>query len=91
MILRPRLLDLMERGNLTVADLARWFDRPDATVRAWIRNERSVRGIRVDHAHISRQVILLEKQIGRKMGLPVPPMTQSRRLAYLSDLRKRCG
>lgn len=31
-----RLARCVERGNLTVADLGRWFGRPYATVRSWL-------------------------------------------------------
>lgn len=33
---QQRLARCVERGNLTVADLRRWFDRPYATVRSWL-------------------------------------------------------
>ena len=33
-----RLLACVERGNLTVSDLARWFGRPYATVRCWLHD-----------------------------------------------------
>ena len=36
MTFQQRLQRCRERGNLTVADLARWFDRPYATVRSWL-------------------------------------------------------
>jgi hypothetical protein len=33
---QQRLRRCRERGNLTVADFSRWFDRPYATVRSWL-------------------------------------------------------
>ncbi len=33
---QSRLKTCVERGNLTVADLHRWFGRPYATVRSWL-------------------------------------------------------
>jgi hypothetical protein len=33
-----RLAWCVDRGNLTVADLARWFDRPYQTVRWWLHH-----------------------------------------------------
>jgi hypothetical protein len=33
---QQRLQRCRERGNLTVADMARWFGRPYATVRSWL-------------------------------------------------------
>jgi hypothetical protein len=34
---QKRLKSCVDRGNLTVADLARWFGRPYATVRSWLK------------------------------------------------------
>ncbi len=36
MTFQQRLQRCRERGNLTVADLARWFGRPYQTVRSWL-------------------------------------------------------
>ena len=36
MTFQQRLQRCRERGNLTVADFSRWFDRPYATVRSWL-------------------------------------------------------
>jgi hypothetical protein len=33
---QQRLSRCVERGNLTVADLGRWFGRPYPTVRSWL-------------------------------------------------------
>src|SRR5262249_3210791 len=33
---QERLQRCCDRGDLTVADLARWFDRPARTVRSWL-------------------------------------------------------
>ena len=38
MTFQERLRRCVERGNLTVADLARWFDRPYPTVRSWFKD-----------------------------------------------------
>lgn len=41
---QQRLRRCVERGNLTVADLCRWFDRPYATVRSWLAAGREPSG-----------------------------------------------
>jgi transposase-like protein len=41
---QQRLRRCVERGNLTVSDLARWFDRPYATVRSWLAAGREPSG-----------------------------------------------
>jgi hypothetical protein len=38
MTFQRRLRACVEGGNLTVADLARWFDRPYPTVRCWLHD-----------------------------------------------------
>jgi hypothetical protein len=38
MTFQSRLRACVERGNLTVADLARWFGRPYQTVRCWLHD-----------------------------------------------------
>lgn len=82
-----RLRRVMREGNLTGADLARWFGRPDPTVRGWINDERQFRGAALDQAYVKAQLAKLEKLLGRKQGLPVPRMTLAKRIAYLEGLR----
>mgnify|MGYP001597821154 FL=1 len=81
-----RLQRVLDNGNLTVADLARWLDKPDPTVRGWVR------GINVglpplDAAWVEAEVKRLETLIRKKRGLPVPRMSARKRIAYMNDLR----
>ena len=81
-----RLRRVMLDGNLTGADLARWFDRPDPTVRSWI-NGINIRGAPLDNAYVEAMLGKLEKLIKTGSVLPVPRMARGKRLAYLAELR----
>ena len=72
MIIATRLTRVMRLGNLTVADLARWFDRSDPTVRGWVKGVEPA-GAGLDLADIEARLRLLETRIRRKEGLPLPP------------------
>lgn len=56
-------------GDLTISDLARWFDRPRATVNTWVNG-------RTPFGPSSRIAVLrldlLELRVVRKIGFPVP-------------------
>ena len=56
-----RLQTVMRDGNLTGADLARWFDRPDPTVRGWISGDHDLGGAQLDVAFVEAQLVKLEK------------------------------
>ena len=83
-----RLQSIMQQGNLTGADLSRWFDRPDPTVRYWIRGNHELTGPALDVAYVEAQLVKLEKLLKRKKGLPVPRMALTERIAYLAKLKK---
>lgn len=83
-----RLQWVMSHGNLTGADLARWFDRRDPTVRSWL-NGGNIRGAALDVAYVEGMLSKLEALIKAKDGLPVPRMARSERLDYLISLRKK--
>ena len=51
-----RLQAIMRDGNLTGADLARWFDRPDPTVRGWISGSHDLGGAQLDAAYVEAQL-----------------------------------
>lgn len=85
---RERLERILRDGNLTVADLARWFDRPDPTVRGWVEGTHQIGGAQLDHAFIMAQIALLENRIRRKRGLPVPQMSIRKRKKYLKNLKE---
>lgn len=82
-----RLKKVLRDGNLTVADLARWFDRRDPTVRGWV-NGTQVGGAQMDSAFVLAQLDLLERKIKRKQGFPVPRLTPSDRIAYLNNIQR---
>jgi hypothetical protein len=81
-----RLQSIMKDGNLTGADLARWFDRPDPTVRGWIRGY-ELRGPPLDAAYVEAQLDKLERLLKRKQGLPVPRMAPGKRIEHLNRLK----
>jgi len=82
-----RLQSIMRDGNLTGADLARWFDRPDPTVRGWISGAHDLGGAQLDVAYIEAQLGKLEKLLKNKSGLPVPRLTPSERIEHLTSLK----
>lgn len=84
--IHTRLERVMHDGNLSVADLARWFDRPDPTVRGWVRGGR-VGGAQLDSAMIEAELAGLELRIKKRRGFPVPPLTPTNRIDYLTKLR----
>lgn len=82
-----RLEHAMRDGNLTVADLARWFGRPDPTVRGWVRGE-NPRGAQLDIAYTEARMALLETRIRKRQGLPVPRMPLRDHKAYVLKLAR---
>ncbi len=86
---KSRLLKAKEGGDLTVADLAGWFDAPFATCRYWVYDAdpdiipRGPRG-RV----IFRRLKMLEWAIRHEIGFPVPAMLRQRdRPRHIRDTR----
>lgn len=80
-----RLQRTMRSGNLTVADLARWFDVPYQTVRGWIVHDYSPSGGELDRARLQGLCEKLEK-------LPMPVMlagmSRAMKIARINKLRK---
>jgi hypothetical protein len=85
MNLEGRFKALMRDGNLTVADLARWFQRPDPTVRGWARGV-AVGGAPADKKEISDALHKLEELLRKRKGLPVPRLSPSVRIEYLKRI-----
>ncbi|SRR5258708_6381641 len=82
-----RLKNAMRDGDLTVADLARLFDRERRTVSSWVQDERMPTGARADKAH--DKLSELETQIRKQLGFPVPYyLTKRDRTAYVRLLRE---
>jgi hypothetical protein len=82
-----RLQSIMRDGNLTGADLARWFDRPDPTVRGWISGDHELSGPPLDTAFVLAQLDKLERLLKQNKGLPVPRMAPSKRIEHLQVLK----
>ena len=83
-----RLQAVMRDGNLTGADLARWFDRPDPTVRSWIKGSHVLGGAPLDVAYIEGKLDKLERLIKRQQWLPVPRLTPAKRIEHMQKLQK---
>jgi hypothetical protein len=78
----------MRDGNLTGADLARWFDRSDPTVRGWIKGDHAPRGAQLDVAYIEAQLDKLERFLKNKRGLPVPRLAPAKRIEHIQALKE---
>lgn len=87
MNITTRLNACLKGGNLTVADLARWFDRPHPTVTGWVRGG-DVGAAPLDLAAIEKKLTTLEQRIRRRKGLPMPPLSPRERVAYILKLKK---
>lgn len=82
---QERLEHAMAVGNLTVADLARWFEVPYQTVRGWTKDGHEPSGGPIDCAFVYAKTAKLERAIRKKDGLPLPRLTgESRRIALIS-------
>ena len=83
-----RLSACLEQGNLTVADLSRWFDRPHPTVRGWITNGFSPRGGPHDVEHTHTLLKALEILINKRRGLPLKRgISRAARITQIEGLR----
>jgi len=87
MTLFERINRLLKEGNLTVADLARWFGRPDPTVRGWAKGQ-GIGGPPQDVLAISQALADLESRLKQRKGLPVPQMSPRDRIRHLEQLKK---
>lgn len=85
MSLADRLNRLLARGNLSIADLSRWLDRPHATVSGWLHGKVLPAGTDSDRKYVERELERLESLFGR--GLPVPYLPRDERLAHLARLK----
>lgn len=84
---QERLKRCMKGGNLTVADLARWFGRPHPTMRSWVEDGVEPGGGPLDAALARATLDKLEKLIARNSKFPVPRLSPQKRIAYLKELR----
>ena len=87
---QARLQGVLAAGNLTVSDLARWFDRPRPTVKTWCEEGREPSGPPLDVEHAQALLALLEQMIRRKQGFPVPiGLSSQKRMQHLQAIRKK--
>lgn len=80
-----RLAWCKDKGDLTISDLARWFDRPRATVNTWVlgRSPYGPSGRLAEH-----DLHLLETRIRNRTGFPVPPdLLMKKRILYIRGQR----
>ena len=91
MTFQARLRKCMAHGNLTVADLARWFERPHPTMRSWVEQGVEPAGGPLDAAFAHATLERLEKLIARNSKFPVPRLSPQKRIAYLKELRGSIG
>lgn len=89
MTFQGRLKAAMRGGNLTVADLARWFDVPYPTIRGWVQDGHEPAGGPLDCAFAKARLDKLERAIRRKENLPLPRLSGAARVAALKEARDR--
>lgn len=83
-----RLKVCQRGGNLTVADLARWFERSYQTVRSWCGGCEPGGGP-IDKQHVADLLKLLESKIKRKQGFPLPRLAPADRAKYLAKIKAK--
>jgi hypothetical protein len=90
--LADRLQAAMRGGNLTLSDLARWFDRPYPTVRQWTLGNNQPRWAPLNDAiDIEKRLAALEKLIKANKKLPVPRLSPQDRIEYMEELQHDAG
>lgn len=83
--LKERLERIRREGNLTVADLSRWFSVPYPTMRCWTRGTIPAGGLG-DRENLETVVSNLERKIAKGRGFPVPRLPPPERIAYLEKV-----
>lgn len=84
--LAKRLKTCLRDGNLTVADLARWFERPYPTIRGWL-NGGAMRGPTQDRWEVLRLLDAIEQRIAKRKGFPVPRLPAVERIRFIAQIR----
>ena len=75
----------MKRGDMTISDLAVWFERPRATVNTWV-NGRTPYGPSGREAGASLE--RLHAAIRNKRGFPIPAtLSWKKRADYIKGVR----
>jgi hypothetical protein len=83
-----RLRVVLKKGNLRTADLARWFEKPHATVAEWVKKGRNPTAAPHDLEFIIEMLETLEKLVEQKRGFPVPRMRPSQRIEYMEAVKR---
>ena len=80
-----RLAICLRKGQMAQGDLRWWFARSYSTTASWLKDDREPRGPAGDEAR--RRLVLLEKLISAKRGLPVPvDLSSTDRPRYIENL-----
>lgn len=82
-----RLQKAQRGGNLTVADLARWFAVPYPTMRGWVRDGTEPGGGPGDRRAMEAALELLEDKIASRKQFPLPRMSPRARMAFIEQIR----
>jgi len=82
---RKRLQRCIDRGNLTTADLCRWFDRPYATCRSWLTQGWEPAGGPVTQQRMWRRLEKLETAV-RANGRELRDLPMGKRAERLTQL-----
>lgn len=83
-----RLQDILTKGNLRVADLARWFNRPHPTVNGWVKRNLNPGGGPADVNDAYVMLDKLESYLQRSKMLPVPTgLSPPNRIKYIKKMR----
>ncbi len=86
--LQKKLRWILTEGNLTIADLARWLDRPHATVTNWMRGG-NIRLAPFDADKTWKTLNDLQSRISQKDGFPIPTMPFWDRREYIMKMREQ--
>lgn len=80
-----RLTRVMQTGQLTVADLSHWFNRPHPTVSMWVKGKTAPAGRYTADLAYSR--LLLLEQVVRARDWSVPEMSAHKRPEWIRQAR----
>ena len=83
-----RLNKAAPKGDFTVADLSRWFDRSYHTIWFWVNKGVKPRGSKGQKKIIYGWLEKLEQAVASNPKLPIPPtLNQFERVEYVEKLR----
>ena len=81
-----RLQWCIKHGDMTIADVHHWFERPRATVRTWVLDGREART--TPSNYIEKRLADLEEKIRARKGFPIPAsLSPGKRPEYVRGLR----